>query len=96
MKTLAQLKRDLKVGTKLKTIFNLHGKYLGSIRTISKVQTNGIYLETNDGTRTFNSWLPFPKKTSYMNYENNTFEFYDNYSGEIFKCLAYEIITEER
>lgn len=95
MKTLAQLKRDLKVGAKIKCIFNLHGKNLNVTRTITRVQTNGIYIETNDGPKVFESWLPFPKKASYVNYENNTFEFYDNYSGKNFKCLAYEIIGEE-
>lgn len=94
MKTFAQLKRDLKVGTKIKCIFNLHGKNLNTIRTITRVQTNAVYIETNDGERTFESWLPFPKKSSFVKYENNTFEFYDNYAGDIFKCLAYEIVGD--
>ncbi len=62
MKTLADLKRTLKVGMKIKTIRPLEDYTLPSgnivlketIRTITKVQTNGFSMD--------NCWLDFPSK----------------------------------
>ena len=92
MKTFAQLKRDLKVGTKLKCIFNYHGKYLNVVRPISKVQTNAVYLKTETENGTVNSWLDFPPTASLVKYDGNVFEFYSKINGELVKMLAYEIV----
>lgn len=92
MKTFAQLKRDLKVGTKLKCIFNYHGKYLNVVRPISKVQTNAVYLKTETENGTVNSYLDFPPTASLVKYDGNVFEFYSKINGELIKALAYEIV----
>jgi len=57
MKTKADLKRTLQIGTQLKRVYNSLGwgsgrASQGSIGTVSKVQTNGVYL---DGR-----WLDIP------------------------------------
>ena len=92
MKTCAQLKRDLKVGTKLKCIFNYHGKYLNVVRPVSKVQTNAVCLKTETENGTVNSYLDFPPKASLVKYDENVFEFYFERNGELIKQLAYEIV----
>lgn len=92
MKTFAQLKRDLKVGTKLKCIFNYHGKYLNVVRPISKVQTNAVCLKTETENGTVNSYLDFPPTASLVKYNENVFEFYSKINGELIKMLAYEIV----
>ena len=53
MKTLAELKRKIKVGAKIKKHYGI--KTDDRIRTVNKVQTNGFYM---DG-----SWLDYPKST---------------------------------
>lgn len=53
MKTLADLKRRIKVGTKIKKLYGI--KQNDKIRTVNKIQTNGFYM---DG-----SWLDYPKST---------------------------------
>lgn len=92
MKTFAQLKRDLKVGTKLKCVFNHYGKYLNVVRPISKVQTNAVYLKTETENGTVNSYLDFPPKAGLVKYDGNIFEFYFERNGELIKELAYEIV----
>lgn len=92
MKTFAQLKRDLKVGTKLKCIFNHYGKYLNVVRPISKVQTNAVCLKTETEDGTVNSYLDFPPKAKLVKYDENVFEFYFERNGELIKELAYEIV----
>lgn len=95
-KSFAQLKRDLQVGTKLKCIYNLHGKNLNTIRTINKRQTNGLYLETKILDKgTFSSWLMFPKKAEQVLYENNNFRFYETINNTKTLVLEYEIIKED-
>ena len=92
MKTFAQLKRDLKVGTKLKCIFNHYGKYLNVVRPITKVQTNAVYIKTETENGTVNSYLNFPPKANLVKYDGNVFEFYVEMNGELVKMLAYEIV----
>lgn len=74
MKTLADLKRDLKVGTKIKMIYGnidrIRPRALENMnkeRAITKVQSNGIYIE--------NSWLDFPT-SSLLEYDNGIFTIY--------------------
>ena len=90
-KTFAELKRDLKLGTKIKMIKReVNGSESGTIagvREVTKVQSNAVAFKTllHDGTIN-NSWLYFPK-ASQVDYIDNTFIFNDGY----FK-LTYEII----
>ena len=92
-KTLAELKRDLKLGIKIKMIKReVNGSESGTIagvREVTKVQSNGIAFKTllHDGIIK-NSWLYFPK-ASEVEYIGNTFTFDDGY----FK-LTYEIIKK--
>lgn len=77
-KTFAQLKRDLKVGKKLKLIYNASCQtYVGSTREISKVQTNAICLKTLHVEGYRNSYLWYPEKASLVEYEDNRFRFYN-------------------
>ena len=82
----------MKVGTKLKCIFNHYGKYLNVVRPISKVQTNAVYLKTETESGTVNSYLDFPPKAKLVKYDENVFEFYFERNGELIKELAYEIV----
>lgn len=68
MKSLAELKRRIKVGIKIKKNYGL--KQNDKIRTVNKVQTNGFYM---DG-----SWLEFPKATllEFDNKNENIFRVY--------------------
>ena len=71
MKTLAELKNILQVGTKLKTLENNHGKYIGETAEITKRQTNGIYINRNGKS----SWLEFPKASQVVFDGNDIFTF---------------------
>lgn len=77
-KTFAQLKRDLKVGKKLKLIYNIGccQTYVGSTREISKVQTNLFCLKTLVEKEYENSYVWYPEKASLVEYEDNRFRFY--------------------
>ena len=66
MKTLADLKRRIKVGTKIKKIYGI--KQNDKIRTVNKVQTNGFYMDY--------SWLEYPKSTLIEFEGENTFIVY--------------------
>ena len=86
MKTLAQLKRDLQVGVKVKTIINnCRPEREGEIREIVKAQTNAIVFKTayNSGE----SWLWWPKAKDVIYYDN-VFELYE----DGFLIFQYEII----
>jgi hypothetical protein len=70
IKSLAELKRKVKVGTKIKlveatTAFGLPHKYLGSVRAVDKVQSNAIRFEGG-------SYLYWPKASN-MTFEENGF-----------------------
>ena len=77
MKTFAQLKRDLKEGVKIRCLYNYYREnFPKEYRTITKVQTNAITLETitEDGIKQL--WLYFPKSSTLVEYENNIFKFF--------------------
>ncbi len=61
MKSLADLKRAMQLGTKWDCFHNYYHKNMG-VREISIVQKNGVAFKTTreDGT-TCNSWFYFPK-----------------------------------
>lgn len=94
MKSLAQLKRDIKVGTVIKTITNnIKPEKNGQVRKVAKVQTNAIVFEDlmHDSKL---SWLWWEKAGNYE-YEGNTFKVYhtDTRTNERVLGLVYEIIS---
>lgn len=100
MKTFSQLKRDITVGTTIKTIFNLYRPDKnGQIRKINKVQTNAIGFEIPEEQRTRNvfgeiqdtSWLWWGKASQYE-YEDNTFKIYETIKNERVLAFVYEIL----
>lgn len=98
IKTFSQLKRDLKAGTKIKTILNnIKPEKNGQIRTIQTVQTNAICFD-DSSTRTGKSWLYYPPKAKYIKYYDNIFEVYDipskynNFTSDL--IFKYEILNE--
>lgn len=77
-KTLAQLKRDLAVGTKVTQIAkgeDITDKNLNVERWVVKKQGDGVCLNT-DKEATDGSWLYFPY-ASQVDYEDNIVSFYD-------------------
>lgn len=73
MKSFAQLKKDLKVGVKIKTIQNSYKpEKNGEIRVVGKVQTNAIAFTTTEGKLSY-LWWP---KASEVEYEGNVFKIY--------------------
>lgn len=72
-KTLAQLKRDLQVGTKLKVLDHIRQDQIGIVKTITKKQSNGIYTNTETDPREF--WLEIPS-ASLVEYNDDVFSFY--------------------
>lgn len=100
MKTFAQLKRDIKEGTTIKTILNnWKPERNGQIRKVAKVQTNAIGFEIPEEQQTRNifgeiqtiSWLWWGKASQYE-YEDNTFKIYDDINGKRILSFIYEII----
>jgi len=61
MKTLADLKRFLVMGSKVKLV-SRNGEALDEIKEVVKVQGNGIYFK-KDGSPSGKSWLDFPKSS---------------------------------
>ena len=72
-KTLAELKRTIKVGTKLLKLKGLREKGVGEVREVTKVQTNAIVIGT--------SWLYFPSYASLLDFEDDTFSVYSSANG---------------
>ena len=93
LKTFAQLKRDLQVGVKVKTITNyVKPEMEGQIRPIGKVQTNAIAFLREDNKL---SWLWWGKANN-VEYENNIFKIYEdpaNWNGQKRTLVfVYEIL----
>lgn len=95
-KTFAQLKRDLKVGKKLKLIYNAGCQtYVGSIREISKVQTSAFCLNTLFEEGYKDSYVWYPEKASLVEYEDNRIRFYAQpkwKNNERILSLEYELV----
>lgn len=86
-KTFAQLKRDLQIGVKVKTLYNYcKPERIGEIRPISQVQTNAIAFKKEDGR---DSWLWWEKASQY-DYNDNIVNCY-NKAGEL--EFTYEILA---
>ena len=102
MKTFAQLKRDIKEGTTIKTILNTYKpEKNGQIRKITAVQTNAIGFEIPEEQQTINpitkqintiSWLWWGKASQYE-YEGDTFKVYDEYKGNRILSFIYQILA---
>lgn len=95
MKTFAQLKRDIKEGTIIKTILNTYKpEKNGQIRKITAVQTNAIGFEIPEEQQTINkiSWLWWGKASQYE-YEGDTFKVYDEYKGNRILAFIYQILA---
>ena len=101
MKTFAQLKRDIKEGTRIKTILNTYKPDKnGQIRKVAKVQTNAIGFEIPEEQQTRNifgkiqtiSWLWWGKASQYE-YEGDTFKVYDEYKGNRILSFIYQILA---
>jgi hypothetical protein len=99
MKTFAQLKRDIKEGSKIKTILNnIKPEKNGQIREIGKVQSNAIAFEIPKHEQKRNiwgelqtlSWLWWGKASQYE-YEDNIFKVFDENKN---LCFIYEILEE--
>lgn len=73
MKTFADLKRDLQVGVKLKKVFQF-GNTSETVKTVSKVQTNGVYLDK--------SWLSWPT-AALVEYDGVNIKIYDEGSRDV-------------
>ena len=102
MKTFSQLKRDIKEGTKIKTILNTYKpEKNGQIRKITAVQTNAIGFEIPEEQQTINpitkqvnkiSWLWWGKASQYE-YDGDTFKVYDECKGDRILSFIYQILS---
>lgn len=64
IKTVADLKRALTVGARIEMVRycgNVPSEKVRGVGTVTKVQTNGVYIDRGFG----NSWLDFPKATNF-------------------------------
>ena len=90
MNTLSDLKKRIQTGIKIKLIdaFPKPHKYLGLVRTITKVQTNGFYMATDEqlAENKHGSWLDYPKAKG-LEIGGNSFRIKDD-----FGVLDYELI----
>ena len=71
MKTLADFKKRLQVGTKLET-FNHNLNVSFGTRVISIVQTNAFALDTLRDGNIIESWCQYPKASDFEILDNNT------------------------
>lgn len=94
MKTVADLKRAIKRGIKIKLIeATMNGakqphKALGLVRTVTKVQTNGFYCATDEqlaeGKK--GSFCDMPKAMEFIGY-GNTFSISDSFGFRKYEVL---------
>ena len=73
MKSFAELKRELQVGTKLRMIHPKTNRLCGIEREIVKVQTNAIVMSKPDNGK---SWLEWPKSAKLVETTENGFRIY--------------------
>jgi len=73
MKTLTELKRTLKPGTRIRCIENTYRPELnGKLRLVTRTQTNGFYWMADDAMK--ESWTPYCK-ASLFKFDGNAFQF---------------------
>lgn len=58
MKTLAEFKRSVKVGMKFRCTDHWLPLFIGTVRTVTKVQGNGVFYEL-DGDVKDRRWMPY-------------------------------------
>lgn len=76
---LADLKRTLKVGTKLRLV-ERYGKPLNSLREVEKVQSNSIKMKALDETKA--GWLEYPK-ASLLEFDGKEIKIYTSGTREL-------------
>ena len=77
-KTLAQLKRDLQKGVKLKVIYHaIRPERVGAIQEISKTQTNAICTLQERNGQMKDVYMNYPNSANLVEYIDNTFTFYE-------------------
>ncbi len=93
IKTVADLKRALQVGTQIEMVrYNGQaptGKLAG-VGTISKVQTNGVWIKRGENK---SSWLDFPKASEFMPSIERAGHFEISSGGNYPIVLEYKIIS---
>jgi len=58
--SLAALKRAITVGAKLRVVDHWNPDLRGTVRVITRTQTNGVYFEVPGSEKWKNAWMPFP------------------------------------
>lgn len=96
MKTLAELKRTLEVGTKAKLTFaKVKFSAVGIERTISRKQSNGVFWqdEAHKATGRKGSFMDFPKADLFEGTSNGWILYeVDRETGNKIKSLEYELV----
>jgi hypothetical protein len=74
MKSLAELKRTIQVGTRLRCIENTYRPELnGKTRIVTRIQTNGFWWK-HEKTDEHESWTHYPKAQLFT-FDGDTFQF---------------------
>ncbi len=68
--TKAEYRRRFPLGARFECTQHLIQKYVGTIRTITKVQTNGVWFKLDDDEKDQNYWSPFSTVTEARANEN--------------------------
>jgi hypothetical protein len=94
MKSFAELKRRLTVDTVLEVIFHVDPDWgqrmIGERLRITRVQTNGIYVQRPDDTK--RSWQSWPKASGLRFDGPNDFFVYKEPDGS--PTIGYRVISE--
>lgn len=85
MKTLADLKRAIKVGTRLRCLYHFKGKEWEKEREVVKVQTNGFYTYMDKNHKSI--WMDFPKSKD-VEFNGKMFTVFQNGN----KLFVFEVI----
>lgn len=90
MKTLADFRRALKVGTRWEG-FNHYYQSSFGVREVSKVQSNSFaFKNTKDNGEVSNSWSDFPKAKDIKFREDGTVEIYKEWVDGYRLMLTYK------
>lgn len=90
MKTLADFKRALKVGTKWEG-FNHYYQSSFGVRELSKVQSNSFAFKTVEGK---DSWIDFPKSKDIKFKDDGTVEIYKEWCDGYRLMISYKQVEE--
>ncbi len=91
MKTLADFKRALKIGSMWEG-FNHYYKTSLGIREVSKVQSNSFAFKTIKEGVESNSWANFPKAKDIQFKDDGTVDIYTQWCGKYILMLSYKKI----